>query len=161
MNADKLNRWLTLAANLGVLAGLLLLVVEVREAINLSEANAYRNRGTEIQQAMQELALSADLADILAKARDGRIDALNESERVRLWAWEFAKSLRMQNQYNDYAMGFLDDESFHAMIGSAAAAYPLWHALGVSPSDPRFRAAIEAVLAPDALLNTEKVVVAE
>jgi len=144
MIADKLNRWLMLAVTAGILISLVMLLIEVREAINLSEAEAYRNRGDDIQRSMQELALSPDLAQILAKARDGEMDALSENERIRLWAWEFAKSVRMQNQFNDHTLGYLDDASYRSMISSAAAAYPLWQMLGVIPGDARFRQAIEA-----------------
>ena len=55
MESDRLNRWLTLAANVGVLAGLIFLVVEIRHTNDLARADAYRSRGTEIQEAYQEL----------------------------------------------------------------------------------------------------------
>ena len=65
MNSDRINRWLTLGANIGVLIGLVLLVIEARHAINLSESDAYRHRGTEIQEAYQQVALSPDFAAIM------------------------------------------------------------------------------------------------
>ena len=37
MNLDKLNNWLTLAANIGVLAGILLVAYEVRQNQELLE----------------------------------------------------------------------------------------------------------------------------
>jgi len=40
MNLDKLNRWLTLAANLAVLAGVLLAAAELRQNTELATANA-------------------------------------------------------------------------------------------------------------------------
>ena len=70
MRMDRLNRWLTLAANIGVMIGLIFLVIEVRHSISLSESQAYRSRGTEIQEAYKDLAFSADLASIIAKTND-------------------------------------------------------------------------------------------
>jgi len=37
MNTDRVNKWLTLGANVGVLAGLILLVAEIRQNTELSE----------------------------------------------------------------------------------------------------------------------------
>lgn len=41
MDTNKLNRWLTLAANLGVLAGLIVLIVEIRQSSAIAEAQFY------------------------------------------------------------------------------------------------------------------------
>ena len=41
MNTDRLNRWLTLAANLGVLAGLIVLIMEIRQSSAIAEAQFY------------------------------------------------------------------------------------------------------------------------
>jgi hypothetical protein len=146
MNWDRLNGWLNLLANMGVLVGLILLVVEVRHAISLSELEVYRDRGTEIQEAMQELALSTDLAEIIVKATDGGVIALSPKERVRLSAWYMAMLYRMQNQFNDYQLGYLDDVSYQAMLRAAARILPLSRQLGVEIArdfDPEFIASVE------------------
>lgn len=44
MDSDRLNRWLTLGANLGVLAGLALLVVEIRQSNQLALAQIEQTR---------------------------------------------------------------------------------------------------------------------
>jgi len=145
MKADRITIWLSLTANLALLVVLLLLLLEIRQAINLSEADAHRSQGAELQEAMQALALSADLAEILAKARDSDLEKLTESEQIRLWGWEFAKSVRMQNQFNDYRLGHLDAQAYQAMLHNAAAAYPQWQALGIVIGDPAFADAIRSL----------------
>ncbi len=50
MDSDRLNRWLSLAANLGLMAGLLLVAVQINQSSQLarlhliSEGNAARNQ---------------------------------------------------------------------------------------------------------------------
>ncbi len=146
MTSDTLSRWLTLAANIGVLIGLVLLIIEARHAIDVSESEAYRNRGTEIQEAFKELALSADLAAIAAKADDQGIDSLTRVEFVRWSAWNRAAILRMQMQFHDYQLGYLDAFAYQAMLRKAAMAYLRWQELGIDPEDfdPRFIRAVEA-----------------
>ena len=146
MKSETVSRWLTLGANVGVLLGLILLIIEVRHAIDLSESDAYRNRGTEIQEAFQELALSPDLAAIGVNAQDVGIGSLTRVEFVRWSAWNQATALRMQNQYNDYQLDYLDDASYEAMLRAAARSYPLWQDLGLDMDefDPKF---VQAVVA--------------
>ncbi len=145
MDWDRLNRWLTLFANLGVLVGLMVLVIEVRHAISLTEQEAYRNRGTEIQEALQNLAMSPELADIFVKAEEHGAGSLSPSEKVRLNAWYGAVLRRMQNQFNDYRLGYLDEVSNAAMLRAAKATIPVYRNLGNDIEDQLHPEFIEAV----------------
>jgi hypothetical protein len=145
VDTDRLNRWLTLGANVGVLIGLTLLVVELRYTNDLAIASAYRSRGAEIQEAFQAVALDPDLSRILLKFEQKGIDDLTDHERIRIRHWQWARQLRMQNQFNDYQLGFLDEDLYQVMLVSAAESYGLWTQLGVVVEDPKFRAAIESV----------------
>jgi hypothetical protein len=80
MDSDKLNRWVSLGANIGVFIGLIFLVVELKQTNDLAEASAYRARGDEIQSALQSVALSADVAEILVKVDAEGVDALSAVE---------------------------------------------------------------------------------
>jgi hypothetical protein len=145
MDTDRLNRWLTLIANIGVVAGLILLVVEVRHAITVSESEAFRNRGNEIQEAMQELALSGELAEILAAANASDLDSLTPVQLVRLDAWTRATLYRMQSQFKDYHLGYLDEYSYHYMLQGASNLLPRCNELGIRIEenyDPEFIRAI-------------------
>jgi len=54
--ADRLNRWLTLGANLGVIAGLLILIVEVRQNADLTRAQMESGRNDLLAQIELSLA---------------------------------------------------------------------------------------------------------
>jgi hypothetical protein len=53
---DRLNRWLTLGANLGVIVGLLILIVEVRQNANLTRAQMESGRNDLLAQIELSLA---------------------------------------------------------------------------------------------------------
>jgi hypothetical protein len=76
MDSDKINRWLKLLANFGVVLGLALLVYELRQSQNLVETEAAIGRLNEMQEAQSELALSDSLAEIQIKARAEGAQAL-------------------------------------------------------------------------------------
>lgn len=56
MESDRLGRWLTLAANLGVIVGLLILIVEVRQNANLTRAQMESGRNDLLAQIELSLA---------------------------------------------------------------------------------------------------------
>ena len=140
-----------LFANLGVLVGLIVLVVEVRHAISLTELEAFRNRGTEIQEAMQNLAMSPELADIIAKSQEQGVGALLPSEKIRLNAWYGAMLRRMQNQFNDHRLGYLDEVSNETMLRAAKLVIPIYQELGNNIAlqlHPEFVEAVERYSLP-------------
>ena len=64
---DRTNRWLTLAANIGVIVGLLLLVAEIRQNSNISEMAFYMDRRAQANQ-LNEYTLDLGVSEILRKA---------------------------------------------------------------------------------------------
>jgi hypothetical protein len=146
MDSDKLNQWVSLAANIGVFIGLIFLVVELKQTNDLAEANAYRARGDEIQTALQSVALSSELAEILVKVEGEGFDALSTIEAMQYRQYLWAGVFRMQNQYNDYRLGYLDEYSYQGMLGEATRRYPLWIKLDIPLNDPEFKQAVERAL---------------
>jgi hypothetical protein len=145
VHTDRLNRWLALGANIGVLVGLVFLVVEIRHSNDLARASAFRSRGTEIQEAHQAVALDPEISLILLKYNQQGLKGLTDHERIRYTYWQIAIQLRMQNQFNDYQMGFLDEDIYRSILDAAAERYNLWIELGVQIDDAEFEAAIKGV----------------
>lgn len=146
MDSRKLNDWLTLAANVGVVIGLGMLIFELKHTSDLSEVSAYQTRMTEISETSRAFALSEDLAEIYERLRTEGVAALAPAELGRVKSWEMGKIVRMQAQFYQYQRGFLDEVSAHAMLRVAAAHLQLWDELGVVSDDPAFRQAAEAMV---------------
>jgi hypothetical protein len=144
VDSDRLNGWLTLGANIGVLVGLIFLVVEIRHTNDLARASAYRSRGTEIQEAFQAVALDSELSQILLKFSQQGNDGLTDHERIRFIYWQYAAQLRMQNQFNDYQLGFLDEDIYQSALDAASESYDVWMELDIPIEDLEFKTAIES-----------------
>ncbi len=111
MNLDRLNQWLLLAANLGVLAGIIFLSIEIRQ-------NTLAIRGTAIQTAaalsreqmfviMQNSELSRIAVEGLASPSGlSPVDAFRASYMVRTF-W-----VGMQANYRQWALGILPEEEW-------------------------------------------------
>jgi hypothetical protein len=89
MDSDRLNRWLTLIANFGVVVGLILLVVEIRQNTDFIKQESIVARGNfgggsfddtgDVHKAL----IDADLSLIFEKAVEGT-EPLSIEETIRL-----------------------------------------------------------------------------
>jgi hypothetical protein len=142
MSASRINEWLTLVANFGVVVGLGLLIFEVNQATKLAEVAAYVDRLEQIQQSRVDFANSDYLPPIRTKALAEGVQSLSTVELSRLANWERGVRARMDSHYHQFLQGYLDQESAGTMLASAADILPLWEALGFELTDSEFHQAI-------------------
>ena len=138
MNSAKLSDWLTVLANLGIVAGLVIVYLELDQANRLAEANAHQFRDAEITQAQKDYALSDYMPEIVIKAQEGGFDSLTAVELSRYLMWESARRQRLVAVYRQYQMGFIDrqiiDGNFRVIIDRGWA--EIWDKLGMKPNLP-------------------------
>lgn len=142
MDSDHLNRWLTLLANIGVVVGLALLIVELRQAQKLAETQATVRRLEQMQVAQVEYATSDYLVPIKVKARADGVQSLSRDELERLRVWENTIRLRMYSQYVEYQRGYLDPAAAETILNAAAENLPFWEELGYQLGDNDFEQAL-------------------
>ena len=82
LDVDKVNKWLNVIANLGVIAGIIFLAMEVHQNNELLEAEARFNRMRVSWDGWQSLAEHGDLTDLIVANRNG--ETLTAAERVRV-----------------------------------------------------------------------------
>ena len=146
MDSEKLNRWLALLANFGVVVGLALLVFELREAQNFAETEATVRRLNQMQEAQSAIALSESLAGLQFRARSEGAASLSASELHRLQYWENSIRLRMRSQYIQYVRGYLDVDTANTIVTAAITNLPYWQELGYELGDNEFEQAIKKAL---------------
>jgi len=106
MNSDRLNRWITLAANIGVLVGIFLLIVELQQ----------NTESTELQAAQSYVALSHELDFRIVD--DPSLIALfltppderTTEDIYRLDRWNFGLLRTWENGYFLHTRGVLDND---------------------------------------------------
>ena len=69
MESDRTNRWLTLVANIGVLIGLILLVIEIRQSNLLALAGIEQTRSDSLLQWRREWVTNDHIAPMLLERR--------------------------------------------------------------------------------------------
>lgn len=151
MKTERLNSWLTLGANLGVVAGLVLLIIEIRQNTAMMESQIHQSR-TETALSEQQAVFNSDhMPQILAKVSGG--EPLTDEERLRYEPYVRAFNRNMDNQIWQFNRGLLGDniprsvaDAVGTVIGGSSLARELWSRTKVSYTDD-YVAFVDSVLA--------------
>ena len=112
MDTDRLNRWLTLVANLAVVAGIIFLALELRQNNDLLEAQARAtlsaNRLNHIDRILQP-----ENSAIIVKAGNGQ--ALTDDELFRYERLKHAIFVSWESDFHEYQEGLADDLPIEGM----------------------------------------------
>ncbi len=107
MNANKLNSWLTLGANIGVVIGLGLLVYEINQNTQMMQAQINQNR-TDTAMSEQQAVYNSDYVPAMdVKIKNG--EQLSDEELFRYEHIFRAFNRNMDNQIWQYNHGFLGE----------------------------------------------------
>ncbi len=105
MDFDRLNRWLTLGANIGVLIGIVFLAVEIRQSTKVARAEMTKDLYLASRTAIMDIASDDSLARISAEIRQF------ENEDVMRRNMFYQSFFRLYElQHNLYSQGLLDDD---------------------------------------------------
>jgi len=152
MNTDKLNKWLSLLANIGVVIGLALLIFEIRQNSELVRAQIHQARSDAYVSARQELADSEHIIVVWQKleAAGGprnvsALSTLDPLETHRLYRYLQARAGDYDNLFYQHRQGYLDEEFYESRVKVSVKYFaPLWLELGVLDNmTPSFKNEVE------------------
>jgi hypothetical protein len=109
----RINRWLTLGANLGVLVGIALLVFELNQNREMVKAQTRHDISTEYSSFLTDTAYSPETVDIILRKVAGAETTPQEDlqYQFRLIAWfEIASNVHYQ-----YRQGLYDESEWSAI----------------------------------------------
>ena len=140
MNADRVNRWLTLGANIGVLVGIILLLVELKQNRDLTRAQIHQDRSDAWVASRFSRADSEYVSPIMAKIYAAgypenmkAMDGLTPVEMSRIHDLFGAFAGDYDNLYFQYQRGYLDEEFYRQRIEpSIRSMAPWFKKLGIS-----------------------------
>ena len=116
MKAEKLNSWVTLGANLGVVVGLILLIIEIQQNTNMMEAQINQSR-TEAAIELQAAIFNSEfMPSIIDKVDNG--EELNGEETERYTRYFIAVMRVLDNQLWQYSRGFLGTNTPQSVAGA-------------------------------------------
>ena len=114
MNLDRLNQWLMLIANLGVITGIGVLAWEIRQNTLSQEAAAYQDLIGRIVDLNQAAVNDPEQADLMVKAADGVEMSRNESMRYYIFIVNWMRHGDMA--YFQFEQGFISEERLRSAL---------------------------------------------
>ena len=154
MSADQINKWLTLSANVGVVIGLILLIVELKQNSELVRAQIHQARSDNYVAVVVEMADSEYLLPAWEKILDAEgsinpsaLETLDSVDRARIRRYAQARMGGYDNMFYQFKHGYIDEEFYHSRIESSIKRMtPLWEELGLSGSmTPGFSAEVKRI----------------
>ena len=117
-----------------MVAGLVLVAYEVRQATLQAEAATSRAFVTGVVDSRRDMALSPGLAERYVKENTSGVETLTSVEKFRLAEWEQGRRTRMIGQIIQYRMVLLDRGALEAMLPSLTSLEKgLWADLEIGP----------------------------
>jgi len=111
MKFDKLNQWISLLANLGVLVGIIVVAVELQQTQTEMRGEASTMRA-EMMRQTNMWALELNMAEFGLKVQGGEVPNPHEMEQARAF---FGNILRyFENLHYQHEIGILDEEIWQA-----------------------------------------------
>ncbi len=133
MNADSVNKWLTLSANIGVVFGLFLLLVELDQNSDLVRAQIHQSRSDTQVARFENRADTEHLAPLLEKivllgglANLSSADELTPEELYRLRVFLQGRYWDFDNLFYQYQQGYLDEEYYQFSVSNAIRIFSPW-----------------------------------
>ena len=151
MNFDRLNRWLTLGANVGVLLGLGALIVEINQSNALATAELEQARSDGLREWRQEWAANEFIVPMLLRAFSivnpnsaeylslnvhekqeaisSMLAELDPEDAMRFRLWVTADYWDYENLFAQYGRGLISEEYWlERGIGGVLSRAPMWKA---------------------------------
>lgn len=142
MNADNANKWLSLGANIGVVIGLILLLIELDQNSDLVRAQIHQARADNWVSNRIEFANSELLLPVYVKLRNASQDAgvifdpdalddLDPVEYQRIYRYATAYAGDYDNTWYQYEQGYLDEDYYRYRIAPSMKRWaPVWQHIG-------------------------------
>jgi len=110
MKSDDLNRWLSLGANIGVLIGIFLLVIELGQNREMMRAQIRNEMAQGLAWIATQDVNDADYADLRRRGDNG--EELSETERYQYRQYVFTFFRFWENMHYQYRIGLYDEVEF-------------------------------------------------
>jgi hypothetical protein len=129
MDSDKLNKWLTLAANVGVIAGIVFLAIEIRQNSDAVRAQTRTQLSEQVMELLSVNMNDQEYASVLM--RGNNVEELSPVEQYQYWRHRSAWLAHWINVAYQYEMGMYDESEFALQASTIRAHMEIFPGLKV------------------------------
>jgi hypothetical protein len=139
MQVDNLNRWLTLSANVGVIAGIVFLAIEIQQNNDLLTAQARRDQLSARTANIEVLLNNPVIAQLELKGSSGQ--PLSPEEQLIFRNFAVYNFIHWDWQYQEYQAGLINDlptRGWAAFTSQNPQWYEIWKTTYGRDNDSEF-----------------------
>lgn len=114
MMSEQINKWLTLVANIGVIFGLILVALELRQNSELMRVQIHQARADSAMASNEQSFNSDYIPPILVKVQQG--DDLSPEESIRFTDYFRAMNRNQDNVLSQYDAGMLGNNTPRSIV---------------------------------------------
>jgi len=116
MNLDKMNGWLALLGNLGVILGIIFLAIELQNSTRATEAQTRDSLSAKLMDWQMALATDLDVAELWRVGNNGRQE-FSEPREWTAYTQLIQSSFRLwENEYYQYKVGLYNDSEIEPRL---------------------------------------------
>ena len=112
MKPLNLNEWLSLLANVGVIAGIVFLAIEIRQNTNMMQAQTRESVSQNIMLALSSVAGNLELSEIMVKGSLGELENGWNAEWIAFQSQAEVGFRSWENEFYQYEQGLFQDDEF-------------------------------------------------
>ena len=112
---DRLNQWLTLAANVGVLAGIFFLAFEIQQNTEQLKSGALSDMATRLDTRTILMATDSGLADRWLRGYTDP-ESLTTLDQIHLTWWVAAWVADLEEAYRQYQLGTIPEAALNSRL---------------------------------------------
>ena len=132
MHSDRINRWLTLAGNVGVIGGLLLVALQLNQTTNAIRGSNYFAAAESSADWNKWVAESERMAPIAMKYAEVGVNGLTAEEKYRYGLAMLGAFRRHDAAFFQYERGLLSEDWYETIFRNDMATWvPRWQEFGM------------------------------
>jgi hypothetical protein len=110
VDIDRLNRWLTLGANVGVLLGIAFLIVELNQTNEMNRGETRNQIASELSELLRDVSNNPQLAELIVRAENG--EELTPRENMQYTQRILSMLRYFENVHYQFRQGLYDESEF-------------------------------------------------
>jgi hypothetical protein len=132
MDSNRWNQWLSLAANVGVVLGLILVALELRQTRDAALGATYQNRSMINMEWSKWVAESDYIAPMIQQTRAGGRESLTADQEQRSQSTMLAAIHRLDGFFYQYELGLLEQDYYESVFRAEMRTWvPRWRETGM------------------------------
>ena len=131
MKSNTVQILTTVLSNVAVLAGLVFLIIELRQNSEVATSQARQQRNVNLYQASLANARDDEFSELLGRVlRDHNFDSVNKGEWEQIALYQRANIMNLGDIRFQRNMGLMDDNPYNSQVRNAANSEEFWKWLG-------------------------------